>query len=93
MREIERTSQFKRDYKRENRGRHSADLQELLQSVLERLANDEALAASFQDHSLSGDWKDHRECHLKPDLLLIYKKPDTEILRLVRLGSHSELFS
>jgi mRNA interferase YafQ len=40
-----------------------------------------------------GDWRDHRECHLKSDLLLIYRKPDTEVLQLVRLGSHSELFS
>jgi mRNA interferase YafQ len=45
-----------------------------------------------RDHGLSGEWIDHRECHLKPDLLLIYRKPDAEILQLVRLGSHSELF-
>jgi addiction module RelE/StbE family toxin len=36
--------------------------------------------------------QDHRECHLKPDLLLIYRKPDNEVLQLVRMGSHSELF-
>jgi addiction module RelE/StbE family toxin len=39
----------------------------------------------------TGDWKDHRDCHIKPDLLLIYRKPDTRVLQLVRLGSHSEL--
>ena len=38
-----------------------------------------------------GDWKDHRNCHIKPDLVLIYQKPDTDTLRLVRLGHHSEL--
>jgi mRNA interferase YafQ len=41
---------------------------------------------------LGGGWRDHRECHLKPDLLLIYRKPDSEVLQLIRLGSHSELF-
>jgi mRNA interferase YafQ len=44
-----------------------------------------------RDHSLSGKWKAYRECHLKPDLLLVYRKPDAETLQLVRLGSHSEL--
>jgi len=45
-----------------------------------------------RDYPLGGEWRDHRECHLKPDLLLIYRKPNPEILQLVRLGSHSELF-
>ena len=48
--------------------------------------------AWIHDHSLTGEYTNHRECHLKPDLLLIYKKPDEHTLRLVRLGSHSELF-
>ncbi|WP_434735895.1 type II toxin-antitoxin system YafQ family toxin [Candidatus Accumulibacter meliphilus] len=43
------------------------------------------------DHSLSGDWMDHRDCHVKPDLVLIYRKPDDNVLQLVRLGSYSEL--
>ena len=42
-------------------------------------------------HALTGDWKDYRDCHVKPDLVLIYQKPDADVLRLVRLGSHSEL--
>ena len=42
-------------------------------------------------HALIGDWKDHRDCHVKPDLVLIHQKPDADVLRLVRLGSHSEL--
>jgi mRNA interferase YafQ len=42
---------------------------------------------------LSGNWIGHRECHLKPDLLLIYKIPDEKTLRFVRMGSHSELFA
>ncbi|HMU31204.1 MAG TPA: type II toxin-antitoxin system YafQ family toxin, partial [Nitrospira sp.] len=44
-------------------------------------------------HDLSGDWAGYRECHIKPDLLLIYRKSDSDTLRLARLGSHSELFS
>jgi mRNA interferase YafQ len=40
---------------------------------------------------LTGDWKDHRDCHIRPDLVLIYRKPDADALELVRLGSHSEL--
>jgi mRNA interferase YafQ len=45
-----------------------------------------------RDHDLSGDWAGYRECHIKPDLLLIYRKSDADTLRLARLGSHSELF-
>jgi mRNA interferase YafQ len=40
---------------------------------------------------LSGEWNDHRDCHIRPDLILIYRKPDGESLELVRLGSHAEL--
>jgi len=43
------------------------------------------------DHPLSGVWRDYRDCHVRPDLILIYRKPDNESLELVRLGSHSEL--
>ena len=40
-----------------------------------------------------GEWADNRDCHIRPDLILIYRKPDADRLELVRLGSHSELFS
>lgn len=59
--------------------------------VITDLANDEPLAALYRDHPLTGEWKDHRDCHVRPDLVLIYRKPDADILQLVRLGSHSEL--
>lgn len=62
-----------------------------LVAVLQALATDQVLAARYRDHALTGEWKDHRDCHVKPDLVLIYQKPDTARLRLVRLGSHSEL--
>lgn len=91
MRTIERTSQFKRDYKRESRGRRRASLDHHLASIVEALAKDQPLKPRHHDHALSGEWSDHRDCHVKPDLILIYQKPDDDTLRLVRLGSHSEL--
>jgi mRNA interferase YafQ len=59
--------------------------------VLKLLANDSALEARCRDHALTGNWSDHRDCHVKPDLVLIYRRPDANALQLVRLGSHSEL--
>ncbi len=91
MRTIERTSQFKRDYKRETKGPNRATLKRDLVEILTLLANDQPLADRHRDHSLTGDWQNHRDCHIKPDLVLIYRKPSAEVLRLVRLGSHSEL--
>jgi mRNA interferase YafQ len=91
MRTIERTRQFKRDYKREAKGVHRTALNIDLVDVITRLANDLPLDEKHRDHALTGDWKDFRDCHVKPDLVLIYRKPPTNVLQLVRLGSHSEL--
>ena len=91
MRKIERTSQFKCDYEREAKGRHRASLDAALAPLLVALADDQPLEPRRHDHALSGNWKDYRDCHVKPELVLIYLKPDTGALRLVRLGSHSEL--
>jgi len=91
MRTIERSGQFKRDYKREKKGQHAKSLDASLMEVIRRLATDEPLEPRFRDHPLTGDWRDHRDCHIKPDLVLIYRKPDDENLQLVRLGSHAEL--
>ncbi|AAO28955.1 type II toxin-antitoxin system mRNA interferase toxin, RelE/StbE family [Xylella fastidiosa subsp. fastidiosa] len=91
MRRISQTGQFKRDYKREAKGQHRATLDEELIHVLEALTCDHPLEPRHHDHALTGDWKDHRDCHIKPDLVLIYRKPDNETLQLVRIGSHSEL--
>jgi mRNA interferase YafQ len=91
MRAIERTSQFKRDFKREMKGRHRGPLEADLMAVLRALVADTPLAARYRDHPLSGDWSGFRDCHVRPDLVLIYEKPDAETLRLTRLGSHSEL--
>ncbi|TSA01287.1 MAG: type II toxin-antitoxin system YafQ family toxin [Methylococcus sp.] len=93
MRTIDRSSAFKRDYKRESKGQHRLSLDDALMSVLVALAKDETLDTRYRDHDLSGHWAGYRECHIKPDLLLIYRKSDSQTLRLARLGSHSELFS
>jgi mRNA interferase YafQ len=90
MRTTERTSQFKRDYRRESKGRHRATLDSSLRPVVVALAEDQPLALRHRDHPLSGEWADHRDCHVKPDLVLIYRKPDPETLLLVRLRSHAE---
>lgn len=55
------------------------------------LAADKHLPRRNVDHPLTGEWSDHRDCHIRPDLILIYRKPDDASLELVRLGSHSEL--
>ena len=91
MRTIERTGKFKRDYKREAKGPHRAILESDFLNVLTALATDQPLAEKHRDHALSGEWKDYRDCHIRPDLVLIYRKPDDRVLQLVRLGSHSEL--
>ena len=91
MRTIRRTGTFKRDYKREKKGRHGKTLEADLVNIVTMLAADEALPMRHHDHPLAGEWKDHRDCHIKPDLVLIYRKTDESTLDLVRLGSHSEL--
>jgi mRNA interferase YafQ len=93
MRTIEWTSAFKRDYKRVKASPRHKDIEALLDEIGSLLADDWPLPDSRRDHGLGGNWKGHRECHLKPDLLLIYKLPDEKILRFVRMGSHSELFA
>ena len=62
-----------------------------LGAVIESLQQGHDLDARYRDHGLSGNWKDHRECHVGPDWLLIYTVTEDE-LRLARVGSHSELF-
>ena len=92
MRTIEYATAFKRDFKRVRSSPRHKDIESILWDVLRRLASDEVLEMGQRDHALTGNWSGYRECHLKPDLLLIYRKPDSGTLRLARLGSHSELF-
>jgi mRNA interferase YafQ len=91
MRTISYSNRFKRDYRREKSGVLGKKLDELLKDVLQLLADDQPLPVRHNDHALVGEWADFRDCHIRPDLVLIYRKPDTQTLELVRLGSHSEL--
>ena len=91
MRTIKYTTRFKRDYRREKSGRHGKKLDALLMEAVNMLAADTPLPRRYFDHPLAGEWKDYRDCHIRPDLVLIYGKPDAGNLELVRLGSHSEL--
>lgn len=84
------TTQFKKDYKLAiKRGLKIS----LLDAVIADLANGVALPEKSNDHALSGNWLGHRECHILPDWLLIYRiDGDVLVLTLTRTGSHSDLF-
>lgn len=88
--EIQRTTQFKKDYKMAvKRGFDTAPLKK----VITLLASGAQLEPQYRDHSLSGYYSGYRECHVKPDWLLIYKiTEDVLLLTLYRTGSHSDLF-
>ena len=91
MRTIKYTAKFNKDYKREKRGKHATTLDKQLLAAVKLLAIDKPLPKRYYDHALVGDWSDYRDCHIKPDLVLIYRKPSAKVLELVRLGSHSQL--
>lgn len=84
------TSQFKKDYKTAMK-RHF-DIK-LLDDVIRKLANGEQLPDKNKDHALTGNWLKHRECHIQPDWLLVYRiENDLLVLVLSRTGTHSDLF-
>ena len=86
-RAIRMSSQFKRDLKKQYLLLASAEWAE----VLNLLVKGAELPEKYRDHQLTGNLNGYRECHIKPDLLLMYAQYDDE-LHLARLGSHSELF-
>jgi mRNA interferase YafQ len=94
MRRIDWTRQFKRDYKRaQSSPRYRDDLETVLPAVLDKLVADQELDPKYKDHALTGEMAGFRECHLRPDWLLVYAKAeDPSSLKLMRLGTHSELF-
>ena len=88
--DLQFTSQFKKDLKLAKK--QNKDLGKLFE-VIDILANGETLDAKYKDHSLTGNYRGTRECHVEPDWLLIYEiRGDVLVLMLFRLGSHSELF-
>jgi mRNA interferase YafQ len=85
---LRRISQFKKDYKQcLKRGCRI----ERLHSVIELLVNSKRLDKKYKDHSLLGDYRDCRECHIEPDWLLVYTRTETELV-LIRTGTHTDLF-
>lgn len=89
-RDIVWTTQFKKDYKLALK-RH-LDI-ELLDNIIRRLSRGETLPEKNRDHALTGDWVGHRECHILPDWLLVYRiEDDVLVLTLARTGTHSDLF-
>ena len=67
---------------------------ELINEAINILADGEALPEKYRDHSLSGNWTGHRECHIQPDWLMVYYfEDDILVLTLARTGTHSDLFS
>lgn len=92
MRTIERSSAFRRDFKRDKLSGRYKNFDKIIVDILTLLATDSLLPERYSDHPLMGKWVGFRECHIKPDLLLIYEKTTADKLILARLGSHSELF-
>lgn len=89
-RDIVWTTQFKKDYKLALK-RH-LDIA-LLDDVIRCLARGDILPEKQKDHALTGDWTGHRECHILPDWLLVYRvEDDVLVLTLTRTGTHSDLF-
>ena len=89
MLDIIYSTQFKRDFKKAKK-LPIADIKEIF-DVVTVLEKNKILDVKYKDHALTGNWLKFRECHIRADLLLIYKRNTTELL-LARLGSHSELF-
>lgn len=89
-RDIVWTTQFKKDYKLALKRRLNIDL---LDNVIRALSRGETLPEKNKDHALSGNWAGHRECHIQPDWLLVYRiEGDVLVLTLARTGTHSDLF-
>lgn len=88
--EIVMSSRFRKDYKLVKKRGYDLSL---LKKAIDILASGEVLPKQYLDHSLTGEYKDYRECHILPDWLLIYRiHESTLILSLTRTGTHSDLF-
>ncbi|MCB5223963.1 MAG: type II toxin-antitoxin system YafQ family toxin [Candidatus Cloacimonadaceae bacterium] len=88
MLQIFRTSRFKRDFKNYQ---YNEGLKDLLWEIIDSLRNERPLPANYRDHQLKGEFSMCRECHITPDILLIYRIENSSLF-LIRMGSHSDLF-
>lgn len=86
---LEYATQFKKDFKKVAK----LPIPDVIEvgHVIKQLQLGETLPEKYVDHALSGNWQGYRDCHVKPDLVLIYKT-DSNSLKLARIGTHSELF-
>ncbi len=90
MLKVRYSSKFKKDFKLIVKRGYNISL---FEEVLGLLREETVLPEKYNDHALKGDYSGHRECHIAPDWLLIYKKENDFItLTLTRTGSHSDLF-
>ena len=89
MKKLFPSTQFKKDYKRFKKQPQKIDA---LKEVLKLLQEEKPIPAEYLPHMLHGNYKGCMECHIQGDFLLIWFDPNTDIIELVRLGSHSELF-
>ena len=90
MRKLKTTSTFRKDLKKLN----ANDTKETT-AIIVKLQKDEPLEEKNRDHDLCGNYEGYRECHIRPNLLLVYKKGEEDeilILKLYRVGSHSAIF-
>lgn len=88
MKTIEAGNRFKKNFARWIKG---TPLEAEFAELVRMLASGEPLPASYRDHPLKGPWRGYRDCHLRSDVVLIYERGEKTI-RLVRIGSHNELF-
>ena len=89
MKTIRKTTQFKNDFKKIKNNTNKINA---LLEIVRKLANGETIPAEFDPHPLTGNYKNHMECHIESDFLLIWFDKNADEVKLVRLGSHSELF-
>jgi len=89
MYNLEYSTQFKKDFKKITKMPISDIIE--VGNIISKLQRNETLDPKNVDHSLTGNWSGFRDCHIKPDLVLIYRIFD-EQLQLARIGSHSDLF-
>jgi mRNA interferase YafQ len=89
MKKLFLSSRYKKDFKRYQ---YNAQKLKALKEVLNMLQYEQPIPAEYQPHMLHGNYKGCMECHIQGDFLLIWVDPNSDIIELVRLGSHSELF-
>lgn len=90
MNTLKLTSQFKKDLKRY---KHNVEALDKLEYILNRLVDDKPIPKEFKPHMLQGNYKNHMECHVENDTLLIWFDHEKPVIKLVRFGTHSELFT